>query len=32
VPGQARMLTRDGYNLVQVGWTPVRPHLAPFVL
>ncbi len=22
VPGRARMLTRDGYNLVQVGWTP----------
>ncbi len=22
VPGRARMLTRDGYHLVQVGWTP----------
>jgi S-DNA-T family DNA segregation ATPase FtsK/SpoIIIE len=22
VPGRARMLTRDGYNLVQIGWTP----------
>ncbi|MEO8829104.1 type VII secretion protein EccCa [Lapillicoccus sp.] len=22
VPGRGRMLTRDGYNLIQVGWTP----------